>query len=478
MTLNFNAKESTLAQMGSNSGPETRHPDYDRYLQRWQRMYDVLEGEERIKQREGGKRYLPVPGHLSDLMIRGDEEKKKWAADEWKYHVRRAQFPTWVRDAVRSMSGLVRKLDSELELPKSIEFLREKATGDGFSVEQLFARVVAEAVSYGRCALWVDIDEEGKPYLALYDAFSLINWKEHKGRDGNELKLAVLMEQREAGDEFSHDSDTVFRVASIDSETKACTVRTYAQGDMEPSVEEDMSAFGGKPIDFVPIVVIGSRDNAPDVDDIPLEGMALASLKYYEVSADYYKSLHMTSHPQPYATGLDDETTVSVSGPGALWMLPDNATVGYLETQGVGIERQFADMQMQKTAAMEIGAKSMDANGVESGDARKARQDDQRATLATIVATASAGIEKALRYCAVMYGQNPDEVKYTVKPDFNAHDIDPQMATQLFNASIANLISKEAYWQYITTGKLPDRDYQEESAFIENTGNPNDVYQE
>ena len=471
--------EVTVLGQGESDGMgvKTEHPAYSAYKGRWRRMGDVLEGQDVVA--ETGKTYLPKPGGIRDLEASDDHKNKLAAIEEWRAYKERATFPTWTRDAVRSMSGLVRKLDQDVKLPSKLEYLKESATGDGFTLEQLHVRIVAETLSYGRCVLWVDVDKDGKAYIATYDALSFINWKESKGTEGNELKLAVLRESKETGGEFSHQCEDTWRVASLD-ENGNLMVRLFSESDMNPEPIE-MTAFGGKPLKSIPLVVVGSRDNAPDVDDIPLEGMALAALQFFRVSADYYKSLHMSSHPILVVKGSkisSDNGTVD-TGPAVAWDIPADADVKYVEAPGNGIAQQREEMNMLKSSAMEVGAKAMDTSGAESGEARKARQDDQRATLATCVTTAAQGIERALRYCAEIMGANAEEVSYNVKPDFSAHDVDSQMVGQLQAMVNAGYIAPSSLFDYIRTGKMPEHDYEDEILAIQAQraigGNPADA---
>ncbi|WP_122780029.1 DUF4055 domain-containing protein, partial [Pseudomonas viridiflava] len=92
-----------------------------------------------------------------------------------------------------------------------------------------------------------------------------------------------------------------------------------------------------------------------------------------------------TSHPQPWVSGLDDKVELSVTGPSAAWDLGPTGKADYLEFKGTGIEANRKAMDDQKNAALEAGAKVMDVDGTESGEARKTRQNDQHATLHSIV---------------------------------------------------------------------------------------------
>jgi hypothetical protein len=77
-------------------------------------------------------------------------------------------------------------------------------------------------------------------------------------------------------------------------------------------------------------------------------------------------------------------------------------------------------------------------------------------------------VEQALRFAANFIGIDEKEVKFTVKPDFVVANVDPQMASQLLQAVMAGKVSNESYWTYISTGKLPERGWDDEFLMIEN----------
>ncbi len=73
---------------------------------------------------------------------------------KYKGYVSRARSPLWVQDSLRTMIGLVSKLNPEINLPSTLMAgLSENATNDGFGLKQLFTRVVLELLEYGRCGL-------------------------------------------------------------------------------------------------------------------------------------------------------------------------------------------------------------------------------------------------------------------------------------------------------------------------------------
>lgn len=438
------------------------NPDYDAHLPEWQMMDDALGGEDAVKSNSD---YLPKPSGMV-------EAEKQDGANKYLYdnYRDRAQYEHWVRDSLRSMMGMVSRLQPEIELPEGMKDLLDNATSDGFGLKQLFFRMVRQAVSHGRVPLVANMDDSGKPYFSTYKTVNAINWKS-KGIGGRQdLVLAVFVEFRQKGeDEYSHEVKQVYRVFKLTDGICHSGVL-----DEDDSVIEEFQPLGTKNsggvmlkgLDYLPIVYCGSTDNSPDIDEVPLLTMARAAIKSYQLSADYFTSLHYTSHPQPWVSGLDADAKLSVTGPSAAWDLGREGECGYLEFQGAGIEAVRTAMGDQKGAALEAGAKVMDVPGIESGEARKARQDDQHATLHSIVITVAEAIEQALRYAAE-WGNHRGEVKFSVKPEFVTPQIDPQVLAQLQQAVLASGVSWESYWAYITLGRLPDHDYDTEAVRIE-----------
>lgn len=447
---------------------QTHHPDYDAHLAEWAMMDAALAGESAIKADSSN---LPKPSG----MIEAERIDRKNAV-LYKNYTQRAQYELWVKDSLRAMMGLVSRLVPEIELPAGLKDMEENATDDGFSLRQLFMRVVRQSVTHGRVPILVNVDDKGKPYITTYKATSAINWDLGNIGGRQDLVLAVFVETRrkDAGDEFSHDTVQVYRVLAL--RDGACI--TYV-ADKEGIIVEDERVLGtsggggrlAKALPYIPVIYSGSTDNGPDVDEVPLLSMARAALKSYQLSADYFTALHQTSHPQPWVSGLDENADLRVTGPSAAWDLGPNGSCGYLEFQGAGIEAVRQAMSDQKNAALEAGAKVMDVSGTESGEARKTRQNDQHATLHSIVVTAAEAIEQALRYAADWTGRDPGQVKFTVKPEFIVPEIDPQVLAQLQQAVLAGGVSWDSYWAYLTLGKLPEHGYDEEAALVDGAMN-------
>ncbi|WP_230855830.1 DUF4055 domain-containing protein [Pseudomonas syringae group genomosp. 3] len=386
-------------------------------------MDDALEGEDAIKRRD---RNLPKPSGMVEA------EKLDVVGNRYLYdnYRDRAQYDHWVRDSLRSMMGLVSRLIPEIALPAGLKGIEENATADGFSLKQLFMRMVRQTISHGRVPLVVNVDDSGAPYFSTYTARNAINWDTADQGGRQDLVLSVFREfRKKGGDRYSHECETVYREFFM--QEGVCFTSVRNEGGEIVEDERALGTVGSgnrlvRGLPYLPVIYCGSTDNSPDVDEIPLLTMARAALKSYQLSADYFTALHQTSHPQPWVAGLDDSVELSVTGPSAAWDLGPNGKCGYLEFQGAGVEAVRKAMADQKGAALEAGAKVMDVSGTESGEARKTRQNDQHATLHSIVTTAAAGIEQGLRYAAEWLGFKPDEVTFKVDPEFVVPEAEAQ----------------------------------------------------
>lgn len=433
-----------------------KHPQYIAAKNSWQIMQDAIAGEEKIKQ--SGETYLPKSAGMVEAEKLGDSAKKIYEG-----YINRAQYPLWVQDSLRTMIGLVSKLTPEISIPnKQLQGLEENATSDGFGLKQLFIRVVLNLLEYGRCGLLIDVDQKGIPYFALYDALSITNWKENSVGGRKDLNLVVLEEQfSNSEDKFGHDTKTVHRVLEL---VDGKLVISLYDGD---SIEDRTPSLGQDLLTFTPFIFCGTTDNASDVGSVPLLTMAKAALKSYQLSADYYQSLHHTAHPQPWVSNLSDSDDITVTGVMAAWLLPKDSACGYLEITGTGIDKTKVEMDAQKNAALEAGAKVIDTRAQESGEARRARQDDQHASLHSIVTCAAEAIEQGIKYMAQWLKLPSDDYVFTVKPDFNNSMYDIELAKQLYEGALAGKNSFQTYWEYIGTGKLPDIDYKDELLRVE-----------
>lgn len=418
------------------------HEQYAAMADDWRMMEDALIGPRAIKGASTG--YLPKTSGMIEAESLAATDNSPLTPEQarklYQAYKERGDYQLWVKDSLRTMIGLVSRQEPEIVLPARMQALEHEATADGFGLKQLFLRIVSALLTKGRKPLLVEFDDSGNPYIATYTAETAINWRTSDTGGRQDITLVVLREQRlkDDSDEFEPKYEPVYRV--LDLVEGKYRVRVLSENGKPIEDEVFPGRQGGTqstPLNFIPLVFAGSTDNNADVDEIPLLTMAQAALKYYQLSADYYTSLHYTSHPQPWISGMSENDDVRVTGPMAAWMLPTDAQAGYLEFQGAGIEALRLAMQDQKNAAAEAGAKVLDVGGTESGEARKARQQDQHSSLYSVCITAAEAVEQTLKYVAYWMGLSPDDVTFKIEPKFTKEEIDAAMLQIVGNLVMA-----------------------------------------
>lgn len=434
----------------------TTHPQYAQIQADWQLMQDSLATGQQIKNKAtaylpktSGMREAEISANSDDAVITSEQARQLYEA-----YKERAVYPLWVKDGLRTMMGLLAKQELDIVLPKRIEGLLQSATSDGHDLKQLWLRTCVALLTKGRAPLVADYDDNAEPYISEYSAESAINWKQSSVEGRQDLILAVFEEQQQDGDIYSHKTKKVYRVFSLEDGQAISRLLTEDEVEIEFEYIGNQVGESISPLDFLPVLYAGTTDNNPDVDEIPLLSMALAAIKYYQLSADYYTSMHYTSHPQPVITGAGD-AELRVTGPMAAWDLPEGASAFYLEFTGAGIEAIRLAMTDQKHAAIEAGAKVMDV-GAESGEARKTRQDDQHMTLYGVAKQAAAAIEQVAKYLAKWANVDADEVKIDIEPKFTRKDVDAAMLTMIGNLVLSGELSNKVLYEALRKAGLTE----------------------
>ena len=118
----------------------------------------------------------------------------------------------------------------------------------------------------GRYGLLVDFDDKGQPYISMYDALSIINWKTGDVGGRKDLTLVVLEEQhlKDGQDKYGHDTETRYRVLELEDGLYKVTLLDSSGNEIE-TFEPKM---GANRLEFIPFVFCGSLDNTPEMSAI------------------------------------------------------------------------------------------------------------------------------------------------------------------------------------------------------------------
>jgi hypothetical protein len=434
-------------------GVDAKHPDWADRIGEWTLMRDSARGEKAVK--EAGEKYLPMP---SGFKAQDDKGVAYYTAYQC-----RAQFPSILPMTVGGMVGVIHRVEAKIDMPDAMLPLWEKATSDGLPLEAFHRRITAELLTTGRYSILADAASEGSdlPWLAGYGAEALINWSDKRD-------LFVLDETGPVRNEFEWTTQQKYRV--LDLVDGRYRVRTFT-GTTEDQAKAEPTARGNKPLTEIPFVVIGATDLSLDPEDPPLLGVARSSVALYQLSADYRWQMFMSG--QETATVINGDAPDAV-GAGVVLVLkgtpgmePDFKYVG---PSGTGIAAHRQAILDERDNAVAAGARLFDntQKSAESGEALRLRYTAQTATLTTISQASAAGLERALRYIAIMIGADPDAVVVTPNLQFIDQKMTPQDAVNLVKVWQAGGISQLTLFENFQRGEIvtAERSFEEEKEEI------------
>ena len=439
---------------------KVKHPEYQRMFATWQLMRDAYRGSVEIKDR--GEAYLPIKSG-----IRAIKDKKFQTAAYDAYRLR-AEFPEILEPTVSGITGLIHKDESVIELPGALEPLRGRATEDGLTLDQVHRRISTELLISGRNGVMPGI-RDGEVYLAQYQAETVINWDSQDG----EVNFVVLDESDYVRDPATNKWEKEERFRELRIEDGRFISRLWEmEGDRLIAQEDEPATIRGEQeLSEIPFVFIGSQDLTPRPDRVPMQGLARLALRAYNLDADYVNTLHMTSEPTPWVSGVEKKHAPQSIGASTLWVLEaSDARAGMLEFSGPGVDAQEKAIANTLGRAIMFGAQLFadNARTAESGEALRLRLGQQTSTLKNVSAASAAGLEAALKQAALWVGANPEEVSVRPNLEFFDRELTPQEIATLINGWMEGAYSKLTLFNNLQRGGVidPEIGFNEEEGRI------------
>lgn len=467
----------------------TPRPEYEEQIVDWQKVRDCVVGESVVKSR--GEDYLPAPPGMKPKFRRASSDGELVAfnnEDRYAFYASFAEFPEIVSPALNGLQGMVHSKPPEIELPEAMEYLREAATPDGDSLEELWELVTRETLSVGRVCLLAEVSEtiEDRIQLCAYVTESLINWRQREKIHGGGLTLAVLQEE-ETRDDIKDPYKLVrfkqWRELLIDPETGDYKVRLWVETEDEGEPElltfddgetETVPVIRGRAFEEIPLTVINAIDRGLEFGPAPSLPMVRRALSIYRKTADYFRALYIKGDPQVVITGVDENEVPSQIGGGAIWAFNHSEAKAYyldIDGQGIPLQRDSILDEYERFAA-EAGRlmQSEEGNQAESAEAIRRRQSMQQVTLKSLVINAAEGLQQSLRQVGRLM-QLSDEALDQIKVKPNLEFTEVAMTTKemldLITAKNQGLkISHQTINEILRRRGVPLRDIDSETLLI------------
>lgn len=466
------------------------HPEYSERKDDWKVMRDTYKGEAVVK--DARETYLPATKSMKlDGMKRGE-----LGLDAYEAYLLRAVFPEYTKEAVEAYVGLLHQKPATIELPESMEFLRDKATVNGESLIALLRRINEEQLVTGRLGLLLDLPRTPTlasplPYIAMYAAESVRNWDAAELEQGESVLNLVVLD--ESGSKrtgaFDWTAITRFRVLQLGTlaENEEPGKSRYLNGVFEVDgvngepvyVESDMKEpiLRGVTLEQIPFVFVNSKDNVPSPDVSPLISLARLCLAIYRGEADYRQNLFMQgqdtfvtigdmkkSSSDLNALSSEGEGDALRTGAGSHVALDAGGDAKYVGVNSTGLSEQREALKNDRQRAETRSGQLIQASGdAESGEALKTRVAAQTATLNQIAISGAAGLERMLKICAEWMGADPTKVKVQPNLEFADFEMTGKNLIDLMTArSMGAPLAKRSIHALMVDQGLTKMDYETE----------------
>ncbi len=437
---------------------------YTNNRSRWDMVRAAVAGEDAI--RAGGEIYLPRPSGMTD--------------PEWKAYYTRAHWFGATGRTAEGLHGMVfQKAPVLIDCPNALLKILEDIDTQGTNLDQFASDVVWDTLPTNWGGILVDypraddvtdratVEKKGyRAYAVHYSAEAIINWRYKTIDNKRQLSMVVLVEPYEApleGDVFSTQEKKRYRVLSLD---EAGNYQQHIYDEGKPGgLETPSGPFypkrNNQHMKYIPFFPFPS--SAPEKSMI--YDLACENIGHFQKTADHENGLHLTGIPTPFAScpaPLDkDGKTVEVKlgGSSFLWLGDPQATAGYLEFTGKGLEALERAKQGCEERMAILGARiiSAEKKGVESAEAARIHRAGENSVLASFALNASDVFTAVIREIGLWENiPGSDKTTYKLNTDYDMSQMNPQLFTAWTTARIQNEIPRVVYFNKLkANGDIP-----------------------
>lgn len=359
--------------------------------------------------------------------------------------------PQLIGKTIQGFMSLVSEHDPVTELPSQLEYLKDSCTKDNKSLIEFFLDCVLGVLLKGRVPVLLDLDDkDGKQKFVKYNAEALIDWgTDTIGTNDSQFTYAVFRDFELNPDYNPINSTNSHKYVEVIHyhylNNGVYTVEQYKKSEGTYKYKDTVvPEYKGKKIDFIPLVTLGSLDNTPDIDTIPLEGIANCVLEIYNLSCMLKHAEKASAVPTMFMTGVDESEVPSATGANVCVALADSqARVGYTTTDTSAMAHIQSRMTDYYAQAQELGASLLGARRgtSESGEALRLRQAAATASLKSIVDNVGKGLEALFKMAAEWSNSSDKTINFEPNREFSTYALTANETIALVQAWQAGSIS-------------------------------------
>jgi len=426
-----------------------KHPDYNANVNKWLRCRDCMDGTDAVKSR--GEVYLPK--------LEGQTNR------EYDAYLTRGLFFEIASRTKEGLIGMALRKAMRMVYPDDAEEYFVDTSSTGISLVELVKNVVDETLTVGRVGLLLDRPMDGgRAYIAPYTCEDIINWRT---TDNGALTLLVLREYEMSQDEhnpYKAEWSVLYRELALDSDGLYVfrLWRKNSQGSYEPGTWH-MLTNRGRPIDYIPFVIITSEGITWDIPKPPMLGIVDINLSHYRTSCDLEHGRHFTALPTPVVTGIAADNVLKI-GSTTAWSIPDQgAKAYYLEFTGQGLLSLENAMKEKERQMAAMSAKMVDSNtrGSEAAETVRLRFSSEASVMVGVIAAIEAGLKKIYSIL-----QDIEDFAGDISIEMNKKFLDESLTASEIRAWVeayqSGSISEEVFLFNLERGEALPHDYDPE----------------
>ncbi len=469
---------------------------YEQYDYRWQKMRDLINGEDKLKQNDlqavGRGRSASITSTLygkssinhTYLRIINPTDRSAYNNERNAGYICGARLYNATERTLSGMMGMLYRVEPERpELPSQLEYILDDVDGAGTSIEQQSQSVSSDVIAIGRDGLLVDMprkpdgeitqaDVAGgfRPQIHEYKAESIIDWHQSKVNGAYVLDLLVLLEQETDLDPddplgIKRTPVNVYKIYKLSDEGVTVQVIRDNDGSMVIAEEIPVVAAGNMKMTRIPFSFVGSKDNQPCIDKMPLETVADLNLGHYQESANLSSSSYQLSAAQPWIADDNYQRAVSNDTQNKEVNLGEESMIvlgsgGQFDITAAPANTMAGElMKSYEEQMVSAGAQVItDGGQAETAEAARIKHASDVSILDMISENISDAYTECLKFAADFMGVDIGDARYQLNRDFFDTKLTPDEIRAQVEMWQGGAISKDVLDINLKKGKVIARD--------------------
>lgn len=437
------------------------HPDYTYWAPYWEMIRDAEIGEIEVKRK--GEKYLP--------------RQATHDVNQYKSYLRRSVFYNMTARTLNALYGTVfRRVPKIAGLSEKLKKASKRITKEGMSLHLMTKTVVKEVLAVGRYGMLVDADPEGvgNPYIACYTAENILDWQMSEVNGEWVLSKVTLREiyyDRE-GHWSPYQYKARFRVLVLEEDEDGSLVYSqfvYEDQDHSAAIPDTDSApneivtptVRGRPLSYIPFIVIGPFTNYPDVQKPPMMDIATLNFSHYMSYAQLEQALFYTGSPifTVQNDSSQDQGTYEV-GPDVVWILDKDEEAKLLEFNGRGLQHLENALRSKEGQIASIGGRMMPGSSrgaAESDNSLVMQERNEQTLLLNIADTVDEGVTQILKWWADWTNASKsimESITFELNRDFLIKDAGAREFRAIHQMYADGVIPLEVVYDYLKRAEV------------------------